>query len=783
MPGESGRSERTTVRITSGGGEFGDGGDSGTGPAGDVDPFVGATFLHYSVVERLGGGGMGDVYLAEDMDLGRPVALKFLARRYAADPAVRARFQREAQAAARLHHPNIVHVYEIGSLDGRPYIVMEYVDGHSLKELALGTEVPLAQIMDWARQLARGLARAHRAGVVHRDIKPGNVLIDQEGAVKIADFGLAKVGKSEDLTRPGERMGTAGYMSPEQAQGRPVDHRSDIFCFGALLHEMLTGEPAFERESFAAAVYAVVHEEPPSLATLRPGVPAALARILARTLQKRPEQRYESMDELLADLVRVSLGERAGGESECPERSVVVLPLRDLSPERDQGYVGEGIAEEIVGALARFGGLRVISAHSRAARERGADAREAGRCFGVQTVLSGSLRRAGERLRVHLTLTDAGEGATLWSRSFEPAPADLFTMQDEIAAAVAAALQPESETGGAEPLRRHSADPEAHRSYLRGRYFWYERYDGGLQKAFQHFRRAIDLDPGYALAHAGLADTYSISAFFFLRPPLEAFPEARSLAERARSLAPDLPEAHASLGAIRFWFDWDWAAAEQSFQQAVLLDPRSVDVRQWYAELLAALGRHAEARRQIDAALAVEPLQPILWTASAWLRYFAGDLATAERDLEQARDLQADFAPAAIVAGEVALARQDPEGAARIYRGRLEGSPDDDLMLALLGHALGRSGQRREAGAVLTDLEERGRRGYQSPLMAALVHVGLGDLDQAFIWLDRAYAERNCLLVYLDVLHVFDPIRADRRFGDLARRIGLPLRRATPDAD
>ena len=571
----------------------------------------------YEILAPLGAGGMGEVYRARDGRLGREVAIKVLPAEVAGDAERLERFEREARAAAALSHPNILAVHDLGTHEGAPFLVCELLEGETLRDrLRAGRPAPAAAL-GWALQLARGIAAAHARGVVHRDLKPENLFLTRDGHLKILDFGLAKVSAPASAvaaaaptvaeTLAGTLLGTAGYMAPEQARGLPADARSDIFAFGAVVYELLAGESAFQRETAADTLAAVLREEPRELAATPLGLPPEVVRLVRRCLAKRPEDRYQSAADLAFDLEALAAPRAAAAPEPAATASIAVLPFSDLSPGRDQEYFCDGVAEEILNALCCVAGLRVAARTSSFQfRNTAADVRAIGRRLGVTHVLEGSVRKAGDRLRVTVQLVEVDGGYHLWSERYDRGLQDVFEIQDEIAQKVALALRGML----SEALRRGqrqaaTRNVEAYDYYLRGRQFFYQARRKGMEFARQMFERALALDPGYALAWAGLADCSSWLAPWWGNDP-EEIRRGEEASRRAVELAPDLAETHASRGqslvlARRF------AEAEEEFRTALRLQPGLFEALYFYARACFAQGRLAESADLFARAEAARP--------------------------------------------------------------------------------------------------------------------------------------------------------------------------------
>ncbi len=794
------------------------------------DPFglAGRTVSHFRVQDVLGVGGMGVLYRAEDTLLGRTVALKFLLPQYGLDASAKERFLNEARAVSALDHPNICTVHEVGETeDGRLFLAMACYAGETLRDRLASAPVPIEQALDIARQVLVGLGAAHAAGIVHRDLKPGNLMLTPEGAVKILDFGLAKI-RDLNLTDPDLRPGTAAYMSPEQIDGNAVDGRTDLWSLGVVLYEMLTGRPPFGGGHDLGTVYAIMNDEPPPLSTLREGTPPELDRIARKLLDKRPEERYATAAEVLEELdvvggapprrsagarpaprsprpravalaalglavagglIGAALGllgpaasaEPAGG-SAAPDAlgfaspaadpaSLAVLPFLDLSPERDHAYFSDGMTEELIGHLSKIEGLRVsASTSSFRFRNRDTDVREVGDRLGVAHVLEGSVRRAGDRLRITAQLVSTENGYRLWSDIYERRVGDVFAVQEEIARAIAEALRLRLATPVGAPVDRlRVTSIEAYELYLRGRFFASRRTEEDLAKAAEYYGQAIAVDPGFARAHAGLAETYIATR---RSAPGDRFRRGREAALRALAIDSTLAEAHTAMGWIAMWYDRDWSGAERHFQQALASDPHYLWAHQWYSAFLAAVGRLDEALAAMQRAHATDPLSVATLTHMGTELFWLGRLDEAVAQYRKALDLDPRFYMAHWGLSRAMLVMGRHEEAIR----ELEYEGTDYVGFfrpALLGHAYAVAGRTDEARQVLADLHARMERGeYVAPTELASVHLGLGELEQALDWLERHEADRGAR-IFLAVDPMFDPLRSHPRFVGLLERLGL----------
>ena len=742
---------------------------------------IGQSISHYRILEHLGAGGMGVVYKAEDVRLGRTVALKFLPPDLTRDAAAKERFLREAQAASALDHPHICTIYGFDeTADGRLFLAMAYYDGETLHQRIAPGPLPPGEAVRIAVQIAEGLAKAHAHGIVHRDIKPPNVMITGDGVVKLLDFGLACLPEVTAMTGRGLALGTLSYMAPEQARGDAVDPRADLWALGVVLYQMLSGCMPFAGDSAPAVLYRILQVTPDPVHLSRAGIPLELSRLVGRALMKDPADRYQSADEMLTDLRAYQRRADSGATALPVDRqlpSIAVLAFSDMSAEKDQDYLCEGIADELINALAGLGGLHVAARTSSFQfKGQAYDIRRIGERLNVKTVLEGSVRKAGSRLRITVQLSNASDGYHLWSTRYDREMDDVFALQEEIARAVVETLKVHLTTGSEAPLmRRHTDDLEAYHLYLQAQYYWTRRYAGFLAKATEYFERAIARDPRYALAHAGLANAYSVLGLYGLAAPKAAFSRAGAAARRALELDDRLPEAYQATAFVRWFFDWDWAAAERDFRTALALDSSSGLTRAQLAVFLVTQGRPEEGLAEAAQARAREPLSLLVGYYSALLFLYARDYERALGESQRIADLDPQFALGAWVRGEALfrLGRYDEAREAAERAVALSSAPI--LYRPLLGRAYAALGQRARAQAVIDELLERSRGAYVAPLHFADIYLALGDYDRVFECFDRAVEDRNGFLGALSVDSLYDPVRADPRFVALLDRVGLSV--------
>ena len=833
---------------------------------------AGSTLLHYRIVEKIGAGGMGEVYLAQDTKLDRKVALKILPADLAANRDRMRRFVQEAKAAAALNHPNIAHIYEIGESEGVNFIAMEFVDGQTLHAQIHRAKSELRILLKHLFQVADGLAKAHASGIVHRDLKPDNIMITRDGHAKILDFGLAKLletvgqkpdreegfGSSEVATAmmpvqhstPGVVMGTVGYMSPEQAQAKPVDQRSDIFSFGCILYEAATGRKPFAGDSIVDTLHRIIYEPAPAITDFNPSASPELQRVIRKCLAKEPEKRYQTIRDTANDLEElpeamkgVSDSERSvapststrsailstgddvrtdstGPVSEQPASSaeyivtgirkhklaaviailvlvagsigivlflharnrntgiaidsIAVLPLVNASNDPNTEYLSDGISEALINSLTELQQLRVV-ARSTAFRYKNkeTDPQQVGRELNVRAVLMGRVRQMGDMLNIQVDLVDATTGAQLWGQEYERKAADVLYIKQTIAQEVTEKLR--LRLSGEEQrqlTKRDTTNAESFQSYLRGRYYWNKRSAEGIRKAIDQFQQALDRDPNYALGYVGLADSYTALEQYAGVASAKTLPKARAALDRAIQLDDSLAEAHAS-SAFIYQKLWRWAEAEGEFRRAISLNPNYPTAHHWYAYYFYVKRQFDDALREIKRAHELDPLSPVISENVALVYLIKNDLNSASEQCQRTIELDPNFADAHYVLGFIYLKRGRNEEATAEFRKAVELSGRAGTYLGNLGYCYAVTGRRAEALAILKELEEKYTRGESSGLFLAGVYAGLGDKDQAFVWLEKDFQQRSGQLPTVAWRPHFDGLRDDPRYADLLRRMEL----------
>jgi serine/threonine protein kinase/Flp pilus assembly protein TadD len=749
---------------------------------------IGRIISHYKILSKLGEGGLGVVYRAEDSKLGRPVALKFLLSQLTQDVEAKERFINEARAASSLDHSSICTIYEIGKTeDDQLFIAMALCEGESLKAKIANGPLDVEDAVGIAAQVAAGLARAHGKGIFHRDIKPSPIMVTSDGDVKIVDFGLAVLAGQARLTRTGTTSGTAAYMSPEQARGEALDHRTDIWSLGVVLYEMLTGLLPFKGEYEPALIYSILNDKPAPMSSLRPGVPRELDRVVKKALAKNQGDRYQNVTDLLADLQAFAVGQTRGAQQRSRarptrtrqttqrKRSIAVLPFRSLSDSKEDEYFSDGTTEDIITQLSKISELRVISRTSiMRYKQTQKSIPEIGRDLGVGTILEGSVRRAGDRVRVVAQLLDAHTDEHIWAETYDREMKDVFAIQSDVAEKIATALRAELSPVEKERIERKPTEStEAYSDYLKGRFYWNKRTEDDIRRAIEYFNRAIEKDPRYAVAYAGLASACAVLSPYAGLPQNETMPKAEAAARRALELDPTLAEARAVLGTIRQDWSWDWVGAESEYKRAIELDPNYPTTHLWYSNMLCDRGRFDEALAESELAQDLDPLSLVISSSVGSVLFYMRQYDKAIEQCRKTIELDPDFPLAHYALGAVYEAQgKFDEAIAEVRKARMLGY-DNPFAQGLLGCCYARSGKRNEAAEILNELLQSSEQGRAASYGIALVYHGLGDKGKAFEWLERAFRERLAPPNGVHVEPVWDSVRSDPQFVAILKRAGL----------
>lgn len=749
-----------------------------------ADTLAGKTIGSYRILSRVGAGGMGEVYRAHDAKLDRDVALKLLPGDLTSNADRLRRFHAEARAVSALNHPHILVIHDFGELDGRPFIVTEFVEGETLRQRLDRAAVPAQDAVAIATQVAGALAAAHARGIVHRDIKPENIMVRHDGYVKVLDFGIAKLvdrSTAGDITaalatQAGVLLGTPHYMSPEQAEGKAVDARSDLFSLGVVLFELATGTRPFTGDTPLAVLSSILRDAPPPMTDLNPLLVPDLARIVGRCLTKECDRRYQSAADLKADLEELERSPRRPGESTPAIDSLAVLPFENASGDPDAEYLSDGVTESLINRLSQIPTLRVVP-RSTAFRYKGRDCdpNEAGRQLKVKAVLTGRVLQRGDTLSVQADLVDVRRDAQLWGERLLRRGSDIFAVEDEIARQIADNLRLKLTGEERERLaRRYTDDTHAYHLYLRGKFHWSRRTGPDLVKSVGYFNEAITADPNYALPYAGLADAYVVMSAFEAGVPKELLSKAKVATGRALAIEPDLSEALAELLIIAPWLDRDWHAADDIHRRVMRRQPAYWLAHDHYAMTLAARGRVDEAVAEVRRGQALEPLSLVVHHHVAWMLIMAGRSDEAIAECERALDMDSSFGMLHLWMGIAFDQQERYEDAIASLERAVALKATRSMSIAAAAHAYASSGRIDEARQRLAQLEQESAARYVEPYALALIHIALGDSEAALRFLEQGYRDNSFwlgMLVRTDTR--LASLHRDARFQDLLRRLGV----------
>jgi serine/threonine protein kinase/tetratricopeptide (TPR) repeat protein len=781
----------------------------------------------YQIIEELGSGGMGRVYKVLDKELDTVIVLKVLLPEVADDPETIPRFRNELRLSREISHTNVCRMFDLNMFKRTYYITMEYVDGESLKNIILMTKkLSVATAIAITKQICEGLGEAHRHGVVHRDLKPGNILIDRDGNAKILDFGLARSIESQGITATGIIIGTPQYMSPEQVQEKTIDQRSDIYSLGVLLYEMLTGHVPFDGDSPVRVALRHVKEKPLEPKDLNLKIPQSVSRVILKCLAKEKEDRYQSTQELLAELIRIEktmtktkkddfmrkkrtagsgifrirkkgivLGSlvilagllvalvigflgRGGGRA---YDSIAVLPFKLENVEPDQGseieYLADGITESIISKLDMLPGLKKVIARSSVFQYKGMDIDplEVGRELGVDSLLGCRLSQFGDELSIIVELVDTTDNRRIWGDKYQVGRNQIFEVQDNITNSITENLRLELTGEERERIaKRYTESSEAFKAYARGQYLWNKRTESDLRMAIAHFEEALRIDPNYALAHTGLSLSYLLLPEYGNYFPRDGYQKAKEYALRALQIDPELAEARTSLAQLRRRYDWDWDAAEREYNRALELDPNYAMAYHWYGYDLMCMARYDEAIQMIERAHELDPLSLVINRNVGQIYYRSGQFERGEEALQRVLAKNPNFSYLHYHLGNIRFQQGQYAEALSLFQREKENARGWALHIQpWIGMAYAKQGMIDHARTILSDLISQYEKNHVPPTSVAALFFVLGDIDEGFLWLEKAYERYDSWIRLLKTDTVFDPVREDPRFLEILKKIGL----------
>jgi serine/threonine-protein kinase len=730
----------------------------------------------YEIIEVLGSGGMGQVYRVDDTKVKEEVAIKLIRPEVAADTKTIERFRNELKLARKIRHKNVCQMFDLGEFEGIHFITMEYVTGEDLKSLIRRMKIiPTGTAVSLSEQICEGLAEAHRIGVVHRDLKPSNIMIDKAGNARIMDFGIARSAMSDAMTGADTIIGTPEYMSPEQVEGKEVDQRSDIYSLGVVLFEMLTGERPFKGDTSLSIALKHKSEAPPNPKWLNDQIPDKLSRLVLMCLEKDKERRYQSAEGLLSSLSTIEEKKIDITKEKEEKKSIAVLPFTNMSADPEQEYFCDGMAEEIINSLTHIKDLRVIARTSAFAfKGRHEDIREIGKKIDVDTILEGSVRKSGNRIRITAQLINAIDGSHLWSERYDRELDDVFAIQDEISLAIVDNLKVKLLRKEKDKLvKRYTEDLQAYQLYLKGNYFINKYAADEVRKGLESFHEAVAKDPNFALALCGIGTAYASFGTLSLLPADEAFSKAKDYLTKALAIDNTIAEIHVALGKIALFYEWDWEEVEKRQERALALNPGSGEVHAWYSWYLVIAGRYAEAIAEVTKAQELDPLLPLYYAFGIAIHGYHGNFDESEEQFHKAIELDPNLGIAYFHMGTSYTFQNKYEEAISAFQKAIELTTGLGWAECILGGLYYLKGETEKADRILNQMLSQKKEKYISSFCIAFLYYYKDQKDKTFEWLDTAYEERDILLPFLNVPKYFPDLRKDPRFEGLLKRLGF----------
>jgi len=740
---------------------------------------IGNTISHYKILEKLGEGGMGVVYKAKDTKLDRLVALKFLPSHLTDDEEALNRLLKEAKSASKINHTNVCIIYDIKEYEDTQYIVMEYIEGKTLKDKIKIALLSVTETIEYSIQICNALKSAHDKSIIHRDIKSENIMINTDNVIKVMDFGLARIKDEARITKASTTAGTIAYMAPEQIKGEDIDHRVDIWALGVVLFEMLTGKFPFKGEYEAAISYSIVNTEPEPMK----GVPAELELTVYKALSKNPDERYQNAGDILKDLKKLSKeleSKISEDEEEKPKPSIAVLPFADMSPHKDQEYFCDGMSEEIINALTHIENLKVIARTSAFMfKGKHEDMREIGKKLDVEHLLEGSVRKAGNRLRITAQLIKVSDGSHLWSEKYDRELEDVFEIQDEISLAIVDTMKIKLFDEEKElVLKRYTENVEAHALYLKAFYHLNKMTDEEFAKGIEYLKQSIEIDPEYALAYAGISMYYSSRlGLYGIIPPDKAYEKAKFYAEKALELDDNLAEAQTAMANVKFFFEWKWDEADNGYKKALEINPGSEPVLMEYVVFMAWMGREDDSIEGAKKMLKIDPLSLVANGMLAWTYEVSAQFNKAISYWKNLLELNPGFYIAhPHLANCYALIKMFPEALEECeVSAKFLSKSNDPVYSAWIAFTYLLVGEKDKADKIIKFLKKLSKQRYVDPFLFAVIYAGMKDNDQTFEWLDKSYDNRSLHMAHLKSLSNFWFInqRTDPRYKALLKKMGL----------